>query len=467
MSLANTYQATISKLQQQAAEIRLLESEALFRAVFDNAAIGIAQISIAGSFLQINREFCRIIGYSQQEVLAEGFTFQQITFPEDLAPDLVNVNRLLSGEDDNYVMEKRYIRKDGCTVWVNLSVHLQRSDSGVALYFISAAEDISERIQSQQRIWYQANYDQLTDLPRRPLFFDRLSNEIAQARRNNMKLAVLFLDLDGFKIANDQYGHDAGDWVLKSVTKRWQACLRDTDTIARMGGDEFAVIASGLETASIAAPIAAKLIAALTSKISLPNHEECPLGVSIGIAIYPDNATEMDSLLSLADAAMYESKSSGKNTFRFSAATPITSSQHAGEWIKFDTAHLVGFKKIDDQHRHLVSLINRLNHEVTNQYEPEGINRLFNELISYTVFHFETEHRLMSLFNYPEMKAHDHEHGALVREARELTRQFHQGNELLALQSIKDWLLEHICHQDKALGEFLSSACNTKHSKPD
>ncbi|SBT09058.1 putative Multi-sensor signal transduction histidine kinase [Candidatus Accumulibacter aalborgensis] len=131
------------------AEATLKESESLLRAVFDHAAVGIAQVSTTGRFLQINQEYCRIIAYSRDEALSQGLTFQQITFPEDLPTDLENINALLDGSSDRYALEKRYVRKDGGIVWASLSVYLLRNDSGAPLYLISAAQDITRRKQAE------------------------------------------------------------------------------------------------------------------------------------------------------------------------------------------------------------------------------------------------------------------------------------------------------------------------------
>ena len=267
---------------------------------------------------------------------------------------------------------------------------------------------------------------------------------------------MLFLDLDGFKPVNDRYGHDAGDVALKTVSSRWLLCLRDSDTLARLGGDEFAVIAGNLESPAMATSVAEKLIEALASPIQLANQMEVIVGVSIGMSIYPDNATEMDSLLSSADAAMYESKSKGKNTYSFSHSTPdkiIDSSN----WIKFDDVHLVGIEVIDEQHRHLVSLLNRLNQALAKPHANADINRLFEEAINFTDDHFKTEYRLMQEANYPDIASHEEEHERLLQELKDVMQKLDQGNELLILQTLKDWLLNHIYHSDLPLADFLRS----------
>jgi PAS domain S-box-containing protein len=146
------------------AEQVLRESEERFHAVFNNAAVGLAQISISGRFMQINQEFCKIIGYTQMEILEQGFTFQQITAPEDLPADMDNLNRLLTGIHKHYRLEKRYIRKDGSIVWVSLSAYLQRNSIGAPLYFITAALDITQRKQDEAELKkYHEHLEQLVE----------------------------------------------------------------------------------------------------------------------------------------------------------------------------------------------------------------------------------------------------------------------------------------------------------------
>ena len=168
-----------------------------------------------------------------------------------------------------------------------------------------------------QQMWHQAMSDTLTGLPNRPMFFDRFNKELLRAKRNDRSVALLFLDLDGFKVVNDQYGHEAGDIVLKKVAQLWVEMVREVDTVARLGGDEFAIIIGDLESTSSARSVAEKLIGALKSKIALPNGSQCQVGVSIGIAFYPNNGIEINKLLAAADEAMYQSKLSGKNTLTF------------------------------------------------------------------------------------------------------------------------------------------------------
>ncbi len=173
-----------------------------------------------------------------------------------------------------------------------------------------------ERRQAEERIRYLASHDLLTDLPSLRLAMDRLASAMNIARRYKKRAAVMFIDLDGFKIVNDTLGHDAGDYVLKQIAQRMLSCVRETDTVARVGGDEFLIIATEIMTADNAAQIAQKVIQTVSQPIFI-NGEQAVVGTSIGIALFPEHSEDMDKLIKLADEAMYKVKNSGKNNFRF------------------------------------------------------------------------------------------------------------------------------------------------------
>jgi diguanylate cyclase (GGDEF)-like protein/hemerythrin-like metal-binding protein len=316
-------------------------------------------------------------------------------------------------------------------------------------------KDLTEQQNSAELIWHQANFDRLTDLPNRALFFDRLSQECSAARRNGKSVALLFADLDAFKAVNDNYGHDAGDAVLRSVASRWLACVRGTDTIARLGGDEFAIIVGNLDHPEEAAAIAGKLVAALGDDLVLPKAQSCRVGVSIGIAIYPRNAVEMDSLLQAADKAMYACKVGGKNNFGFSCELADDMPTRSN-WIDFTESHLIGVADIDEQHRQLVRMVNEINYEISVSAADAPINTRFDALIAFTLHHFQTEHRFMVQHQYPDTRAHDAEHAQLTSELRQIVQKRGREGDLLVLQKIKDWLMLHIQSADRALGRFLS-----------
>ena len=202
------------------------------------------------------------------------------------------------------------------TFWFELSVSRKPVDPGLEPRFIVLARDITERKASEQRIMNLAHYDSLTGLPNRALLADRMKVAIKRAARQSSRLAVLFVDLDRFKPINDSLGHDVGDQLLKVVAERMQDSVRSVDTVSRVGGDEFVVLLSEIETAEDAARVAEKLIYTLSQPYDIEEHELL-LTASIGICIYPDNGTEPGILLRNADASMYTAKEAGRNRYQF------------------------------------------------------------------------------------------------------------------------------------------------------
>ncbi len=182
--------------------------------------------------------------------------------------------------------------------------------------FASLVQDITERLDTERTIHYMAHHDALTGLPNRRLMQDRLNQAIMAARRKQRHVAVLYLDLDRFKVVNDTLGHDTGDFILKDVARRLSACVREVDTVSREGGDEFVVILPDLEHPESARVVADKILAELTRPVEIGGHE-IHVTPSIGISHYPNDATDVHQLLKHADNAMYQAKDAGRNTVRF------------------------------------------------------------------------------------------------------------------------------------------------------
>ena len=180
------------------------------------------------------------------------------------------------------------------------------------------ARDITERKEVEERIRRSANYDHLTGLPNRSLFRERIEHEIKHAARTGLPLALLFLDLDGFKDVNDSLGHEAGDQLLQEVAQRISSCVRDTDTVARLGGDEFTVVLTEVTQPAKVDALCAKMLAAI-EKPFLLEAGEARISASIGITLYPGDSASPDELLRRADAAMYTAKNAGRNRYHFFA----------------------------------------------------------------------------------------------------------------------------------------------------
>ena len=293
---------------------RLAESEERYASTIELAAIGISHVEASGRFVHVNRRLCEMLGYTREELLE--LTVKDVSHPDDANVTDASALSLRAGHIDSFKAEKRYLRKDGTPIWVRISVAEKRRTSGAAEYDISVVEDISERKRAEARVQYLATHDELTGLPNRAMFAQLLSHSIEVARRETRQFAVLFIDLDRFKIINDSLGHEAGDELLKEMGARIRRCLRTSDVVARLGGDEFVVLVDGLDDASEASVVARNILHALLKPAEIMG-QECRITASIGISSYPKDADDPRTLMKSADMAMYLAKEEGKNNFQF------------------------------------------------------------------------------------------------------------------------------------------------------
>lgn len=435
----------------------LRESEERWKFALEGAGESVWDWDVQTSKVSYSPRWIELLGYPLSDVGSQFDDWKKLVHPDDLAATLADLENYLSGHAAQYATEYRVLCQDGSWKWVaSRGLIVRRLPDGTPSRLIGTNADISDRKEAELQISYLAFHDRLTGLPNRSLFFDRFSRAISQARRNHHRVAILFMDLDGFKLVNDQHGHEAGDMVLKVVAERLLSAVREVDTVARVGGDEFVVILGELDHTDTAQGIAEKLVQSIAQPIHLAQNQQCTVGVSIGISLYPDNGKEMDTLLLASDAAMYQSKNQGKGHFTFS--TGVTHATETGdEWASFGAEHQVGVKEIDDQHRHLAELVNALNQALKTNVDEGLLNQLFDELLDYTRFHFKAEHDLMARYHYPRQSAHDRDHARLLADAAQFKTRLSTGGDLLVLQSIKDWLLHHIHTEDKPLGEFLKA----------
>jgi diguanylate cyclase (GGDEF)-like protein/PAS domain S-box-containing protein len=287
----------------------LQESEEHFRNAFDHAA-GMALVAPDGRWLRVNSSLCRMLGYTDSELRAT--RLQALTPSEDLGPELVNLDRLARGEAATAQLEKRLRHKDGHDVWVLSSASAVRDKRGEPAHFIFQIQDITERKRAEEQVHFAAFHDALTGLPNRVLFSERLTLALERSRRRrDYQFAVLFIDLDRFKIINDSLGHSAGDKLLVEVARRLEACLRPTDTVARLGGDEFAVLLDGVGGGHDPEAVAARVQQKLARPFDLDGHEVFT-SASIGIALSGTGYDNYEDILRDSDTAMYRAKSNGK-----------------------------------------------------------------------------------------------------------------------------------------------------------
>lgn len=295
--------------EQERISRALKESEEYFRTAFDHAA-GMALINPDGQWLQVNESLCNMLGYEEEELLKKGF--QAITHPSDLGNDLTNLYQLLEGKIPTYQLEKRYCHKMGNTVWVLQSASLIRDADNKPRHVIFQIQDISDRKKAEELIHHAAFHDALTGLPNRTLFADRLSMAVERTKRTySYQFAVIFVDLDRFKVVNDSLGHDMGDKLLIELSRRLEGCLRTVDTVARLGGDEFAILLDGITSVDDATEIAERIQNSLSKPFDLEGHEFYT-SASMGISFSTQGYDRPEDILRDADTAMYKAKSNGK-----------------------------------------------------------------------------------------------------------------------------------------------------------
>jgi diguanylate cyclase (GGDEF)-like protein/PAS domain S-box-containing protein len=303
----------------------LRESEQRFASTMEWAAIGIAHVDDDGRLLYVNPQLCKMLQYTEQELT--GISIKAISHPDDTNTTDELCAALRAGAIESFKSEKRYLRKDGTSIWVGLTIATKRDRAGRRIADVSIVEDISARKRAEERVQYVATHDGLTGLPNRAMFSELLHHALESAKRHGTQVAVLFIDLDRFKIINDSLGHDAGDELLREISARLRQCLRASDVVARLGGDEFVVLLQDISAQSQAAKVA-RNIGSATYRPVVIEGQECRVTASIGICMHPMDGQDGRSVLKHADMAMYLAKEEGKNNFQF--YTPSIQAQNAG-----------------------------------------------------------------------------------------------------------------------------------------
>ena len=258
----------------------------------------------------------KIFGWGDEEVRGMPLIDNALVHEADREAARAQIARLTGGGEPRATGLTRNYRKDGETIWCEWYHSALLDDHGAIVSILSFVQDVSSRVQAEERLQYLATRDALTGLPNRLLLHERLVQAIAQARRTGRRVGVLFIDLDRFKNVNDTLGHRIGDELLKAVTQALSGALRETDLLARLGGDEFMVIVEDFEESQVLGRIAQKLCDAVAHPIKVEDHD-IYVTSSIGIAVYPDDSDDPDELLKHADVAMYRSKELGRNTYQF------------------------------------------------------------------------------------------------------------------------------------------------------
>ncbi len=307
-------QLKIEIAERQVIGEALRKAERKYRTIFENAVEGIYQMSPGGRYLSANPALAKLFGFPTPDELM-GSIYDSRT---QLYTDRENRNDFLErlktrGEVKSY--ESRVRRKDGKLIWVSESARRVDDPDGNILYYEGTVEDVTLRKKAENQLRRQAFHDSLTNLPNRSLFHDHLRMAIERGKRRDYKFAVLYLDLDRFKVINDSLGHDIGDELLKAVAKVLRNCARSMDTVARFGGDEFAILLEEVAASRDAIRVAKRILAGIRQPFNLRGNEVFS-SASIGIVLHTHGYERPEALMRDADTAMYRAKEQGKSRFK-------------------------------------------------------------------------------------------------------------------------------------------------------
>ncbi len=289
------------------------------------SSLGYWEYNVLTSEFTFNDQYYSLHSTTAHEVggyrMSYGEFAQRFVHPDDAHRISDHIQLELDSREADFVVETevRTVNADGGIRWMRIRFKSLNDAQGFKFKITGVSQDITEKKCSEETIWKQANFDPLTALPNRRMFQDRLEHEIRKSSRDGLPLALMFIDLDKFKEVNDTLGHDKGDILLTQAAQRIAACVRDSDTVARLGGDEFTVILSELDGPSCIERIAQDIVDTLVAPFRI-GEDTAYVSASIGITLFPDDAPNLDILMSNADQAMYASKSAGRN--RYSYFTP-------------------------------------------------------------------------------------------------------------------------------------------------
>lgn len=285
----------------------------------DNTPLAVIQWDPEFRLVHWSPQAEKMFGWTSAELLHRRLGDWKFVFDDDLAAFDRIVEGLSSGSQPRATSLNRNYTRDGHVIWCEWYNSSLRDDSGRLVSVLSFVQDVSSRIEAEERLQYLATHDPLTALPNRVLLHEHLNQAIAHGRRTGRRVAVLFIDLDRFKNVNDSLGHRVGDELLRRIGARLAGAIRETDTLARLGGDEFLVVIERFEDPEVPGSIAVKLLDQIAQPVQIEDHE-IYVTASVGIALFPDDGADADELFKNADVAMYRAKESGKNTMQFFSA---------------------------------------------------------------------------------------------------------------------------------------------------
>jgi diguanylate cyclase (GGDEF)-like protein/PAS domain S-box-containing protein len=295
--------------ERKQSQVELENREQRFRALVEKSWSGVALLSADLAFCYTGASTERLLGYSEDDLA--GTSFLAYIHPREREVLRELLSALAAGSSHESQAELRFRHRSGVWIWLEAFAQNMLHEPSVGAIVINY-RDVTQRKATEKQLEYQAYYDALTGLPNRLLFRDRVVNAIAQAQRNRRGVAVMYLDLDHFKLVNDSLGHSLGDALLSEVAARLQSCVRASDTISRLGGDEFTILLIDTSSSEAIAGVARKILQSFAHPIRVEGHELF-VTASIGISIFPGDGEDVETLLRCADSAMYRAKELGRN----------------------------------------------------------------------------------------------------------------------------------------------------------
>ena len=295
--------------ERKRAQADLEQREQRFRALVEKSWSGVALLDIELAFTYVGSSTLRLLGYTDEDLIRTSFL--ALIHPRDREEIRDVFKTLVATPNGDTQAELRLQHKNGTWLWIEAFAQNLLHDSSVGAIIVNY-RDITQRKATEKQLEYQAYYDALTGLPNRLLFRDRVVNAIAQARRHRSGMAVLYLDLDHFKLVNDGLGHSIGDGLLSEVAARLQSSIRASDTVSRLGGDEFTILLNDTSSSEAVFGVARKILQSIARRFRVESHELF-ITASIGISIFPTDGEDVEMLLKCADSAMYRAKELGRN----------------------------------------------------------------------------------------------------------------------------------------------------------
>jgi diguanylate cyclase (GGDEF)-like protein/PAS domain S-box-containing protein len=314
------YYATTSDIhEQKVVEEKLRRAHTILSAHFDNTPLAVIEWDTDLRIVRWSGQADSIFGWSAPDMLGRTFSAWRHVYEDDEPVASRMILDLMEGRTRHATLRHRNYRKDGSVIWVEWHNSALHDANGRVISILSLAQDVSSRIQAEERLQYMATHDGLTGLPNSVLLHDRLEGALARARRARHRVGVMFLDLDHFKDVNDTLGHRVGDLLLKELARRIRAALRESDLLARISGDEFVVVLEDLTDEGAPERVARMILEEVRRPFQVEGNEIHVSG-SLGLALHPDDGADAETLLKNADAAMYHAKELGRNGFRVFSA---------------------------------------------------------------------------------------------------------------------------------------------------